>query len=241
MKFEDLAQQIKIFADGANIELMKKQNENPLIKGFTSNPSIMKRDGVKSYKDFSKTLLSFIKEKSISFEVFSDDLKEMKKEAIEIASWGKNVYVKIPITNSKGESTSEIIEELSKEGVNINVTAVFTIEQVNKVINKFSENTQNIISIFAGRIADAGVDPTSIMKDAVKISNTYKNVEILWASPREVYNAIQAKDCSVHIITCNSDMINKLLKIGDNLENISLDTVKMFVNDSKALGFSVFQ
>ncbi|WP_295162639.1 transaldolase [uncultured Brachyspira sp.] len=241
MKFEELASQIKIFADGADIETMRKQYINPFIKGFTSNPSIMKRDGVKSYKEFSQTLLSFIKDKSISFEIFSDNIEDMEKEALEIAGWGKNVCVKIPITNSKGEYTSDLIKKLSEKNVNINVTAIFTIEQVKKVIDNFSEDTQNIISIFAGRIADAGVDPMPIMKEAVELSKKYNNIEILWASPREVYNAFQARDCNVHIITCSSDMIEKLFKIGAKLEDISLDTVKIFVQATKDLGFSVYE
>ena len=241
MTFEELANKIKIFADGANVELMKKQNANPLIKGFTSNPSIMKRDGVKSYKEFSNTLLSFIKEKSLSFEVFSDDMENMEKEALEIASWAKNVAVKIPIINSKGESTSELIKRLSLKGVNINVTAIFTIEQVKSVIDCFSPNTQNIISIFAGRIADSGVDPIPTMKEAVELSKKYNNIEILWASPREVYNAIQAADCGVHIITCDSGTIDKMMKMGAKLEDLSLDTVKTFVKDTAILGFSVFE
>ena len=220
---------------------MRKQYINPFIKGFTSNPSIMKRDGVKSYKEFSQTLLSFIKDKSISFEIFSDNIEDMEKEALEIAGWGKNVCVKIPITNSKGEYTSDLIKKLSEKNVNINVTAIFTIEQVKKVIDNFSEDTQNIISIFAGRIADAGVDPMPIMKEAVELSKKYNNIEILWASPREVYNAFQARDCNVHIITCSSDMIEKLFKIGAKLEDISLDTVKIFVQATKDLGFSVYE
>lgn len=241
MKFEELASQIKIFADGADINTMKKQYENPCIKGFTSNPSIMKRDGVKSYKEFSQTLLSFIKDKSISFEIFSDNIEDMEKEALEISSWGKNVCVKIPITNSKGEYTADLIKKLSSQNVNINVTALFTIDQVKKVIDNFSKDTQNIISIFAGRIADSGVDPMPIMKEAVSLAKKYNNIEILWASPREVYNAFQARDCGVDIITCSSDMIYKLYKIGAKLEDISLDTVKMFVQATKDLGFSVFE
>lgn len=241
MKFEELASQIKIFADGADINTMKKQYENPCIKGFTSNPSIMKRDGVKSYKEFSQTLLSFIKDKSISFEIFSDNIEDMEKEALEISSWGKNVCVKIPITNSKGEYTADLIKKLSSQNVNINVTALFTIDQVKKVIDNFSKDTQNIISIFAGRIADSGVDPMPIMKEAVSLAKKYNNIEILWASPREVYNAFQARDCGVDIITCSSDMIDKLYKIGAKLEDISLDTVKMFVQATKDLGFSVFE
>lgn len=241
MKFEELASQIKIFADGADINTMKKQYENPCIKGFTSNPSIMKRDGVKSYKEFSQTLLSFIKDKSISFEIFSDNIEDMEKEALEISSWGKNVCVKIPITNSKGEYTADLIKKLSSQNVNINVTALFTIDQVKKVIDNFSKDTQNIISIFAGRIADSGVDPMPIMKEAVSLAKKYNNIEILWASPREVYNAFQARDCGVDIITCSSDMIDKLYKIGAKLEDISLDTVKMFVQATKDLVFSVFE
>ncbi len=241
MTFDELASKIKIFADGANVEIMKKQNDNPLIKGFTSNPSIMKRDGVKSYREFSNTLLSFIKEKSLSFEVFSDNMYDMEKEALEISSWAKNVAVKIPVINSKGESTSELIKKLSAKGVNINVTAIFTLEQVKSVIDCFAPNTQNIISIFAGRIADSGVDPMPIMKDAVELSKKYDNVEVLWASPREVYNAIQAYECGVHIITCDSATIDKMMKIGSKLEDLSLDTVKTFVDATKALGFSVFE
>lgn len=241
MTFEELASKIKIFADGANVDLMKKQNDNPLIKGFTSNPAIMKRDGVKSYRDFSNTLLSFIKDKSISFEVFSDNIEDMENEALEISSWASNVSVKIPVINSNGNSTSDVIKKLSSKGVNINVTAIFTLDQVKSVIDSFSQNTQNIISIFAGRIADSGVDPMPIMKDAVELSKKYNNVEILWASPREVYNAIQALECGVHIITCDSGTLDKMMKIGSSLEDLSLDTVKTFVDATKSLGFSVFE
>ena len=237
MKTNDL--KIAIYADGADIDEMLEAYKKGFIKGFTTNPTLMKKAGVKSYTEFAKNVLSEITDMPISFEVFADDFETMKKEALILSGYGKNVFVKIPITNYKGESSIPLISELSKEKVNLNITAVFTIRQVEAVLEVLSGETENIISVFAGRIADTGVDPEIIMSRTAELCREKKGVMSLWASCREVFNIIQADRCGVDIITVTNDLLKKSANIGKDLELLSLETVQMFVRDGKSLGFSI--
>jgi len=230
---------VKLFADGAEKKGIIEMYNNPLISGFTTNPTLMKKAGIKDYKLFAKDILNVIQDKPISFEVFSDDFKEMERQALEIASWGENVYVKIPITNTKGESSKELIERLSKSSVKINVTAIMTIEQVKLILPKLMKSRASYISVFAGRIADTGVDPIPIMKKVLKLIRDYKNIELIWASPRELYNVVQADSIGCHIITATNDILKKLNLLGKNLTEFSLETVKMFYNDAREAGFTL--
>ncbi len=230
---------VKIFADGAEKKGMLEMYENPIISGFTTNPTLMKKAGIESYKDFSLDILSFIKDKPISLEVFSDDFEEMEKQALEIASWGENVYVKIPITNTKAASSERLIGKLSNANVKLNVTAMMTIEQLKKVVPLLEKGPASYVSIFAGRIADAGIDPLPIMKEAVEILKSYSNIELIWASPRELFNIVQADEIGCHIITVTNDILKKLPTLGKDLTEFSLDTVKMFYNDAKAAGYTI--
>lgn len=229
---------IKIFADGADSKHILKLNQNEMVKGFTTNPTLMKKAGIKDYKEFAMDLLSHIQDKPISFEVFEDDIDKMYDQAIEINSWGKNVNVKIPITNTESLSCSELIQTLSKKGVHCNVTAIFTINQIESVLKNLNKDSKIILSIFAGRIADTGRDPIPIMKDAISITKDYSFSEILWASPREALNIIQADQLGCHIITLTPDLINKINNFGKNLEEFSLETVKMFYNDAKSSNYN---
>ena len=230
---------VKLFADGADKSQMIELYKNPLISGFTTNPTLMKKAGIKNYKEFALDILSIIKDKSISFEVFSDDFSEMKKQAIEIASWGSNVYVKIPITNTKGESSYNLIEDLSLHGIKLNVTAMMTIEQVKSILPALSKGPDGYVSVFAGRIADTGVDPIPTMADIVVLLKDYTNIELIWASQRELFNIIQADQIDCHIITVTTDTIKKLSMINKNLTEFSLDTVKMFYKDACEAGFTI--
>ena len=230
---------VKIFADGADKKMMLEMYNNPLISGLTTNPSLMRKAGITNYKEFALDILSIIKDKSLSLEVFSDDLNIMEEQALEIASWGENVYVKIPITNTKGESTYQLIEKLGKKGVNVNVTAIMTIEQVKHILPAISQCPSGYVSIFAGRISDTGVDPLSTMIESIKILKEYQNLEIIWASCRELYNIIQADKIDCHIITVPPDILKKLPMIGKDLLELSLDTVKTFYQDSILSGFPI--
>lgn len=230
---------VEIYADGADINQMKEVYKTGKVTGFTTNPSLMKQAGVTDYKTFANEVVQEFPETSISFEVFGDDFEIMKKEAEVLSSLGENVYVKIPVSNSKGESSVPLIKELSAEGINLNITAIFTVEQVKRVVEVLSPNTKNIISVFAGRIADTGVDPVSIMKESKAICDTKEGAQLLWASPREVLNIIQADQVGADIITCTPELINKMDNIGKDLEEFSLETVRMFLNDSQKLGFSI--
>ena len=223
---------IKIFADGADFESINKLNTKNYIKGFTTNPSLMKKAGIKDYKEFALKILSKIKDKPISFEVFSDDLIEMEKQAMEIASWGKNVNVKIPVTNTKKESTTEIIERLSNQGIECNITAIFTVNQLKNVVQVLNKNTPAILSVFAGRIADTGIDPKNIMAECVQASKLKPKSEILWASTRELVNIFQADKIGCQIITVPHEILSKIDSIGKNLEDYSLDTVKSFYKNN---------
>ena len=199
----------------------------------------MKAAGIKDYKAFSLDILSHIKEKPISLEVFSDDFIEMEKQALEIASWANNIYVKIPITNTKSESSLDLINSLSNQGVKLNITAMMTVQQVESILPALSAGKGSYVSVFAGRIADAGVDPLPIMSEVVSMLTDHSNIELIWASPRELYNVIQANDIGCHIITATNDILKKLPTLGKNLDQFSLETVKMFYDDAKEAGFSI--
>ena len=230
---------IEIFADGANLQSMKEKCNISYISGFTTNPTLMKKAGVKDYIKFAQDAVESIPDLPISFEVFSDDFEKMKNEARKIAKIGKNVYVKIPITNSRGESSIRTIRELSKEGLKLNITAVFTIKQVKKVLEVLQPGSSNIISIFAGRIMDTGINAMEIVSEVSMLCKESGNARVLWASCREVYNIIQAEECGADIITVTDSILNKLSLLGKSLEEYSLETVKMFNEDSKAIGFEI--
>lgn len=231
---------IKIFADGANLNSMLELYRAGFIKGFTTNPTLMKKDGVKNYEEFAKSVLEKITDMPISFEVFSDDFDTMELEAKKIFSWGKNVYVKIPITNTKGESSINLIRSLSSEGLSLNITAMLTLEQVRDVVNSIDNNSNTIISVFAGRIADTGRDPIPIMMEAREIlDRNNSNAELLWASSRELLNIFHAVNCKCDIITVTNDLLKKIPMIGKSLSELSLDTVKMFNKDAVSAGYKL--
>jgi transaldolase len=230
---------IKIFADGANLKEMVDLYKSGIVHGFTTNPTLMRKDGVINYENFAKNVLNEITEMPISFEVFSDEFDKMEFEARKISSWGKNVYVKIPITNTKGESSIPLIKKLSNDGLSLNVTAILTIEQVSAVINAINDISPIIISVFAGRIADTGRNPIPIMKEAAKITKNKPNTELLWASSRELLNIIQAQETGCDIITVTNDILKKMKMVGKDLNELSLDTVKMFYNDAMQAGYKI--
>ncbi|HZS55123.1 MAG TPA: transaldolase [Bryobacteraceae bacterium] len=230
---------IKIFADGAHLSEMCELYRNPMIRGFTTNPTLMRKAGIDSYEAFARSVVAAIPDRSISFEVFSDDFAEMEQQALKIASWGSNIYVKIPVTNTLGDSSVPLICRLSQMGVNLNVTAMMTIEQVREVSRALTACPAGYISVFAGRIADTGLDPVPIMREAVEILSNYNNLELIWASPRELLNVLQADSIGCHIITATSDILKKLVLIGKNLELYSLETVKMFHDDAVKAGFTI--
>jgi transaldolase len=230
---------IKIFADGADEKEIIKLNEKDYIKGFTTNPSLMKKANIKNYETFAKNLLGKIKKKPISFEVFSDDLNLMEKQAEKIATWGKNVNVKIPITNTKCVSTCEIIRRLSTKGIICNITAIFTPDQLKRVVDVLHKDTPAILSVFAGRIADSGEDPQKIIIDSVNFAKDKPHSEVLWASTREVLNIFQAEKVGCKIITVPNNILSKLKFIGKNLKAFSLETVKDFYNDAQAAGYDL--
>ena len=230
---------IKIFADGADLIGMKEMYANPLIKGFTTNPTLMRKAGIQDYGLFARQVIQEIPDRPISFEVFADEFDQMEKQALEIASWGKNINVKIPVTNTRKEFTGPVIERLSQSGVVLNVTAVMTIEQVRKIINCLAPETSSIISIFAGRIADTGVDPIPLMAEAVDIMSLKPKSELIWASPRELLNIYQADKIGCHIITATNDILKKISLVGKNLNEYSLETVEMFYKDASAAGYKI--
>ena len=230
---------IKIFADGANKIEMLEMNQKPFIKGMTTNPSLMKKAGIKNYKSFAKDILTEIKNKPISFEVFSDDFNEMEKQANEIASWGDNVYAKIPITNTKKESSSSLINNLSKKNIKLNITAIMTLDQVETTLSVLNNNTPSIISVFAGRIADTGHDPIPLMKNCIDLMKLNPKSELLWASGRELLNIYQANEIGCHIITLTKEIISKFKLINYDLSEYSLDTVKDFYKDAKDANFKI--
>ena len=230
---------IKLYADGADLNGMIEEYKKGIASGFTTNPTLMKKAGVKSYEEFAKAALRAIPDLPISFEVFSDDLPGMEREARKIAGWGKNVYIKIPVTNTKGESTASLVKKLSHDGLKLNVTAILTIDQVKTVAKALSPDTPSIVSIFAGRIADTGRDPMPIMKDAVKVLKPLPKAELLWASTRELLNLIQAESCGCHIITITNDILKKVPQVGKDLDQLSLETVQMFYSDAQSAGYRI--
>jgi transaldolase len=229
-KVEDL--KVKIFADGADKSGMLEMYQKPFIKGLTTNPTLMNKAGILDYRAFCKDILLSIKDKPISFEVFSDDFEEMERQALEIASWGNNVYVKIPITNTKSETCYALVKKLAKKKVKLNVTALMTIDQVSHVVASLDTSVPSYISIFAGRVADTGRDPLPIMSEALSLISANPLSELIWASPRELLNIFQADDIGCHVITVTNDILKKLSLVGYDLDKYSLDTVKMFYKDA---------
>ena len=230
---------IKIFADGANYNEIKYFNSQKIVKGLTTNPSLMRKSGVKNYEIFARKVLRFVKHKPISFEVFSDDFTEMERQALEIASWANNVYVKIPITNTKKETCYKPIKKLSMNKVKLNITAVMTLDQVKEIVTVLQPNVPSYVSIFAGRIADTGTDPVPMMTEAVKLLKSLPASELIWASPRELLNIFQADGIGCQIITVTNDILKKLSLIDYDLNQYSLDTVKMFYKDAVDAGFKL--
>lgn len=236
-KVEDL--KVKIFADGADKSGMLEMYEKPLVKGLTTNPTLMKKAGIADYRAFCRDILTFIKNKPLSFEVFSDDFSEMERQALEIASWGDNVYVKIPITNTKQETCYALVKKLVNQKVKLNVTALMTLDQVRNVVAALDPEVPSYVSIFAGRIADTGYDPVPLMAEAVEILKIAPAAELIWASPRELLNIFQADEIGCHVITVTNDIIKKLTLVGYDLNQYSLDTVKMFYADAVAAGYKL--
>ena len=228
----------KIFCDIADIKLIKKFNKKSLVKGFTTNPSLMRKAGAKDYKNYSKKILK-ITNKPVSCEVFADDEKRMISQGLEISKWGKNVYVKVPVTNSEGKFMGKVINQLNKDKIKLNITAVYTARQTKQILKKINKKTKVIISIFSGRMADAGKDPVPEFKNSLKLAKKYNNVEILWASTREPYNFLQAKQINCHIITVPPSIIEKIEKFGKSFQKLTTDTVKGFLMDSKKLKFNI--
>ena len=228
----------KIFCDIADISTIKKFNKKKIVKGFTTNPSLMRKAGAKNYKDYSKKILKITK-KPISFEVFADDYKSMKHQALIINSWSKNIYVKIPVENSKGKFMGKLIKELNKEGIKLNITAVYSSIQVQKILKNLNKKSKVIISIFAGRAGDTGIDPIPEIKKSLTISKSFKNVEILWASVREPYNYLQSKQMGCHIITVPPKIIEKIENFGKTFKVLTKETVKGFLEDSKKSKFKI--
>lgn len=230
---------IKLFQDGADLGAIVEAKKRGIVSGFTTNPTLMRKAGVSDYKAFAKKAIAEIPDLPISFEVFSDDFESMEREAREVASWGGNTYVKIPIMNTKADSSVALIRKLSNEGFSLNVTAILTLDQVEAVAKAANPKARTIVSVFAGRIADTGVDPIPVMTEAVRILSVLRNAELLWASSREVLNIIQANKCGCQIITATPDVIAKLPLLGKDLHRYSLETVKMFHDDACAAGFTL--
>ena len=230
---------VKIFADGADLDEMLMLSRNPLIRGFTTNPTLMRKAGVADYPKFAHDVLAEIRDRPISFEVFSDDFAEMERQAREIATWGDNVYVKIPITNTRGESSVDLVRRLSHAGVKLNVTAILTLDQVRAVTACFAADCAGCVSVFAGRVADTGRDPVPMMVSALEIMRAKPKLELIWASPRELLNIMQADAIGCHIITVTADILKKLPLVGKDLGAYSLDTVKMFHDDAQKAGYSL--
>lgn len=230
---------VKIFADGADKTGILEMYSNSFIKGFTTNPTLMRKAGISNYETFARDILQSIHDRPISFEVFSDDFDEMHEQALRIASWGKNVYVKIPVTNTLGKSAVPLVKKLAKAGVKQNVTALMTLDQVREVTVALADGPPACVSVFAGRIADTGRDPLPIMTESVKILRPHSQLELIWASPRELLNIFQAHDIGCHIITVTNDILKKLYLVGKDLQEFSLETVKMFYEDAVNAGFSL--
>ena len=229
----------KIFCDIAELDLIKKFNKKKIVKGFTTNPSLMRKAGAKNYREYSKKILKICSSKPVSLEVFADDYQNIKRQAIEISKWGKNVYVKIPVTNSKGIFMGKIIKELNKMNIKLNITAVYNSNQTKKILKLIDKKSKVIISIFAGRAGDVGKDPIPEFKKSILLSKKYKNVEILWASVREPYNYTQAKQIGCHIITIPPSIIEKIDKFGKSFQELTVETVKNFLIDSELSRFKI--
>ena len=230
---------IKIFCDIADLDLIKYFNKKKIVKGFTTNPSLMRKAGAKNYEIYCKKILKICNKKPISFEVFADDHKSMIKQGIKINTWGKNVYVKVPVVNSKNQFTGKVIKELNKRKIKLNITAVYTAKQTEKILKQIDKKTKVIISIFAGRASDTGKDPLPQFIKSIKIAKKFKNVEVLWASVREPYNYIQAKKLGCHIITIPPSIIEKILKFGKSFNQLTIETVKTFLLDSRKSKFKI--
>jgi len=229
----------KIFADGAELADIARLCKNPVIRGFTTNPTLMRKAGVTDYEQFARAAIELVGERPISLEVFSDEFDDMERQARRIATWGSKVYVKIPVTNTRREPADALVQRLSEAGVKLNVTAIMTLDQVKRVAARLANGVPGIISIFAGRIADTGVDPLPIMRSAVELVRPHPSIEIIWASPRELLNVVQASDIGCHIITVTSDILAKLELLGRDLGEYSLATVKMFHTDAVSAGFKL--
>jgi transaldolase len=230
---------VKIFADGADRASILDLAANPLIKGFTTNPTLMRKAGITDYESFGRSLVDAVPNRPFSFEVLSDDFDKMEQQALQIATWGDNVYVKIPITDTRGRSSAALVKRLTQQGVKVNVTAMMTLDQVDAVVSSLRHGPPSCISIFAGRIADAGYDPLPILCGALARIRAYPQIELIWASPRELFNIVQAEQIGCHIITVTHDLLKKLPLIGRDLTEYSLETVKMFVNDASAANFTL--
>jgi transaldolase len=230
---------IKIFADGADPEGIRRMSANPLISGFTTNPTLMRKANVRNYREFAAEILTLIDGRPISFEVFADEFDEMETQAEEIASWGDNVHVKIPITNTRGEPSYGLLRRLADQGVQVNVTALLTLLQVREAAAALGTVRHGYVSVFAGRIADTGRDPLPIMKEAVELLRPYPKLELLWASPRELLNIFQANSIGCHVITASNEILDKLALVGRDLDDYSLDTVRMFFEDARKAGYTL--
>lgn len=230
---------IDVYADGADVREMLSARNGGIVRGFTTNPTLMRKSGISDYESFAREALQAVSGMPISFEVFADDFDEMERQAKRIATWGEGVFVKIPITNTRGESSVPLVKRLAGAGVKLNITAILTLDQVRAVTGALDANVPAIISIFAGRIADTGRDPVPIVRDAVSIARTKPKAQVLWASPRELLNIFQAQECGAHIITVTGDILKKLSMVGKSLDELSLDTVKMFHTDAAAAGFTL--
>jgi transaldolase len=230
---------IKIFADGADRRGIAEHAENPFVKGFTTNPTLMRKAGISDYESFAREILTLVTDRPVSFEVFSDEFDEMEMQALKIASWGPNVVVKIPVTTTKGESCAKLLSRLARSGVALNVTALMTLKQIRTVTESLEGGAPSIVSVFAGRMADAGVDPVPMMAAGLELCRAYDNIELLWASPREVLNIVQANQIGCDIITVTNDLLAKLGGLGKDLDAFSLETVKMFADDAATAGFAL--
>lgn len=231
--------QVKVFADGADLNVIAELARNPLIKGFTTNPTLMRRANIRDYRAFARDVLQIVSDRPVSFEVFSDDFPEMESQALEIASWGPNVNVKIPVTNTHGKFSGPLIQRLAAQGVQVNVTALLTLDQVARVAHHLSPAVKSFVSVFAGRVADTGRDPVPMMKQAVKLLAAQPQAQLIWASPRELLNIFQADAVGCHIITVTRDVLAKVSQVGKDLDALSLETVQMFRHDAENAGYTI--
>lgn len=239
MTLDPSALRVKIFADGADLDAIMALSRNPLITGFTTNPTLMRKAGISNYEAFGRELLQVVPDRPISFEVFADSAAEIHEQALKLSSWGDNVYVKVPVTTTDGTPTTTLVRSLADEGVKTNVTALLTLQQVHDVVPALAGGPSCYVSVFAGRVADTGRDPLPLMVDALAAAADHPNIELIWASPRELLNVIQAHEIGCHVITVTSDILAKLPLLGKDLAEYSLDTVKMFFNDAQASGYAL--